>query len=65
MKKKLPEIRESLSELKELLKAEEDSRKQQHLQALYLLKSQPAETRKQVTQRPGVHRDTVGRWLAS
>jgi len=73
MKKNLPEIHESACEVKELLKAEKDSRKKHHLprfpasplQALSLLKSQLAKTRKQVVQTMGVHRDTGGRWLAS
>jgi transposase len=35
------------------------------LQALYLLRSQQARTRRQVAYLLGVHRDTVGRWLAA
>jgi transposase len=64
MKTPLPPIRETPEELKALLSAEHDAQKHQRLQALYLLQTQQARTRRQVAHLLGVSRDTVGRWLA-
>src|SRR5215831_20980019 len=61
----LPPIHETPAELQRLLKAERDAQKQQRLQALYLLQTQQARTRRQVARLLGVNRDTVGRWLAA
>src|SRR5919198_1520224 len=65
MKTPIPPIHETPEELKALLTAERDAQKHQRLQALYLLRSQQARTRRQVAYLLGVHRDTVGRWLAA
>jgi transposase len=65
MKTPLPPIRETPEELKALLSAEHDAQKHQRLQALYLLQTQQARTRRQVAHLLGVSRDTVGRWLAA
>jgi transposase len=65
MKTPIPPIHETPAELQRLLKAERDAPKQQRLQALYLLRTQQARTRRQVARLLGVHRDTVGRWLAA
>lgn len=65
MKTPLPPIRETPEELKALLSAEHDAQKHQRLQALYLLQTQQARTRRQVAHQLGVSRDTVGRWLAA
>jgi transposase len=63
MKRPIPPIQETPEELKQLLSAEQDVQKHQRLQALYLLRTQQARTRRQVAHLLGVNRDTVGRWL--
>jgi DNA-binding transcriptional regulator LsrR (DeoR family) len=65
MKTPLPPIRETPEELKALLSAEHDAQNHQRVQALYLLQTQQARTRRQVAHLLGVSRDTVGRWLAA
>jgi transposase len=65
MKTPIPPIHETPAELKALLTAERDAQKHQRLQALYLLQTQQARTRRQVARLLGVNRDTVGRWLAA
>jgi transposase len=65
MKTPMPPIHETPEELKALLTAESDAQKYQRLQALYLLQTQQARTRRQVAHLLGVHRETVGRWLAA
>jgi transposase len=65
MKQPIPPIHETPAELNQLLAAERDAQKHQRLQALYLIQTQQAHTRRQVAQLLGVNRDTVGRWLAA
>ena len=61
----IPPIHETAAAVQQLLKAERDAQKQRRLQALYLLQTQQARTRRQVARLLGVNRDTVGRWLAA
>lgn len=63
MNKALPPIRESAAELKSRLRRETHAKKQQRLQALYLLQSGQARSRVQVAELLGVNRNTVGQWL--
>ena len=63
MKKALPEIQESVFELKQLLKAERKPRRRERLQMLYLFRTGQAKTRKSAAQMLSVHRTTVSRWL--
>jgi transposase len=65
MKTPIPPIHETAEELRRLLHAERDAQQQQRLQALYLLQTQQARTRRQVAQLLGVNRDAVGRWRAA
>ena len=65
MKTPIPPIHETLAELKALLTEERAARKPQRLQALSLLQTQQAHTRRQVARLLGVNRETVGRWLAA
>lgn len=65
MKRPIPPIHETPAEVQQLLRAERDAQKQQRLQALYLLQTQQARTRRQVARLLGVNRDTVGCWLAA
>jgi transposase len=65
MKMPMPPIHETPAAVQQLLKAERDAQKHQRLQALYLLQTHEARTRRQVARLLGVNRDTVGRWLAA
>jgi transposase len=64
MRKAIPPITEPVADLKQRLQHEHDSHKQLRLQMLYLLASQQAHERQEVAQLLGVHRNTIGRWLA-
>ena len=63
MNRKLPDITESATELKNRLRKEWVVYKQQRLMALYLLQSGKATNRQQVADLIGVNRKTVGHWL--
>lgn len=63
MNKELPKITESTEELKHMLRHENDSRKKQRLQSLYLLQTRQGSNRTEVAHLLGVNRNTVGRWL--
>jgi transposase len=65
MTQPIPPIHDTPAALNQLLTAARDAQKPQRLQALYLLQTQQAHTRRQVAQLLGVNRDTVGRWLAA
>lgn len=65
MYRALPTITETAEELKARLSAERHRQKRQRLHALYLLASGQARNRTQVAQLLGVHRETVGAWLAT
>jgi Homeodomain-like domain len=55
---------EDAATLKQRLQREHDGRKRPRLQMLYLLVSGQAHTRRDVAQLLGVHRNTIGHWLA-
>jgi transposase len=59
-----PYIREYVNELRQRLQHEHDGHKKPRLQMLYLLASGQAHSRQEVAQLLGVHRNTIGRWLA-
>ena len=62
---KPPQITESVSELKSLLRKTPVGYQKQRLTALYLFRSGQATTRKQAAALIGVHRKTIGHWLAT
>jgi transposase len=64
MRKALPVITEDVEHLKQCLQREHDGRKKSRLQMLYWLASGQAQTRQDVAQLLGVHRNTIGHWLA-
>jgi putative transposase len=64
MRHVLPVIGEDAETLKQRLQHERNSRKKSRLQMLYLLASGQAQTRRDVAQLMGVHRNTIGHWLA-
>jgi transposase len=59
-----PRIREDVNELRQHLQHEHDGHTKPRLQMLYLLASGQAHSRQKVAQLLGVHRNTIGRWLA-
>jgi transposase len=63
MKKALPEIRESIFELKQLLRTEKRSRRRERLRMLYLFRTGQAKTRKSAAQMLSVHRTTISHWV--
>ena len=65
MNKKVPEITESVKDLKVLLRKSKKKHETQRLTALYLLKSGEAKNRVQVAKRLGVDRMSVGQWLSA
>jgi transposase len=64
MRKAIPAITERAGELKQHLRHEQDGHKKPRLQMLYLLASGQAHSRQDVARLLGVHRNTIGRWLA-
>jgi transposase len=64
MRKVLPTITEDVETLKQHIRGERDGRKKPRLQMLYWLASGHAQTRQAVAQLLGVHRNTIGHWLA-
>jgi transposase len=64
MRKAMPRITDHADDLKHRLQREHDGHKKPRLQMLYLLASGQAQTRQDVAQLLGVHRNTIGRWLA-
>jgi transposase len=64
MRKPVPPIREDEAALKERLQREHDGHRKPRLQMLYLLVTQQAQDRQAVARLLGIHRNTVGRWLA-
>lgn len=64
MRNALPVMTEDVETLRQRLQREQDGRKKPRLQMLYLLASGQAQTRQAVAQLLGVHRNTIGHWLA-
>jgi len=64
MRTAIPPIHEDAATLKQRFKHEHHPAKRQRLQALYLLASQQADSRRTVAALLGVGRNAVGRWLA-
>ena len=63
MNRKVPDITESVEDLKVLLRQSQKKHEIQRLSALYLLKSGAAKNRKQVAGLLSVDRMSVGNWL--
>jgi transposase len=63
MNKKLPEVKESVEELKELRRKETNPVLLQRIQAVYLIASGQAGRKTKIAQLLGVGRSAVGRWL--
>jgi hypothetical protein len=65
MRKALPVSTETVEHLKQRLQREPDGRKKPRLQRLYLLAGRQAQTRLEVAQWLGVHRNTISHWRTS
>jgi transposase len=65
MRKVLPVMTADVETLKQRLQRALEGRKQPRLQRRYRLASGQAHTRRDVAQLLGVHRHTIGHWLAS
>jgi transposase len=64
MRNPVPPIREDEAALKERLHREHDGHRKPRVQMLYLLVTQQAQDRQDVARLLGIHRHTIGRWLA-
>ncbi len=65
MRTALPPMTDPTDELKHRLQREHDGHTKPRLQMRYLLASGPAHTRQDVAHWLGVHRQPIGRWLAT
>lgn len=63
MNKGMPWIVETSEELRKLMGSEKDERNRTRLEALLLLQTGQARTRKEIAARLGVNRETVGDWI--
>jgi transposase len=64
MRHAIPPITELAAALQQRLQREQDRQKKSRLQMRYLLASRQAHERQEVARLLGVHRHTIGRWLA-
>jgi transposase len=64
MNKALPKIKETAEEIREMLKEETQVKKQNRLQALYLIVKKEAKSRSRVAQMLGFNRNSISDWLA-
>jgi transposase len=63
MRKKMPTITESADALHQRMKQEQDPKKRQRLQALYIAASGRAHHRQEIAALLGVHRHSVAAWF--
>lgn len=63
MNKALPKIKESAEEIRDLLKNESQVKKQNRLQALYLIVNKQAKSRTKIAQILGFNRNSISDWL--
>ena len=64
MNKKVPEITESVEDLKSLMNTTKDTTKKDKIRPLYLLKSGETKTRVDVARLLGMNRKSIGQWLS-
>lgn len=64
MNKALPKVKETAEELRETLKTERNSKRQNRLQALYLIVTGQARSRGKVSRMLGKNRNTISDWLS-
>lgn len=64
MNKALPKVKETKEKLRELLRQESDGKKQNRLQALYLIVAGQAKSRGKVAEMLGKNRNTISAWMS-
>ena len=64
MNKALPKIRERVEELREKLKSESQVKRQNRLQAVYLIATKQAKSRGEVSRMLGFNRNTISAWFS-
>ncbi|MBA4182862.1 MAG: helix-turn-helix domain-containing protein [Acidobacteria bacterium] len=64
MNKALPKIKETEEEIREMLKSEHRVKRQNRLQALYLIASKQARSRSTVSKMLGFNRNTISEWFS-
>jgi len=63
MNKALPNIKEDIAQLQQMLKTEKDARLKERIFALYLIKTKQAKNRTIVAKMLAKYRTTIGDWL--
>jgi transposase len=63
MNKAIPKIKETEEEIRDLLKSETQVKRQNRLQALYLIVTKQAKSRNSVSKMLGVNRNTISDWF--
>jgi len=64
MNKAVPKIKETAEEVREMLKNEPQVKKQNRLQALYLIVTKQAKSRSKIAKMLGFNRNTISEWFA-
>ncbi len=64
MNKALPKIKENEEEIRELLKSSQGVKRQNRLQALYLIVTKQAKSRNRVSKMLGFNRNTISEWFS-
>ncbi len=64
MNKALPKIKENEEEIRELLKSSQRVKRQNRLQALYLIVTKQAKSRNRVSKMLGFNRNTISEWFS-
>ena len=63
MNKAIPKIKETEEEIREMLKSEHQAKRQNRLQALYLIVTGQAKSRSKVSKMLGCNRNTISEWF--
>ncbi len=63
MNKAIPKIKETEEEIREMLKSEHQVKKQNRLQALYVILTKQAKSRSTVAKMLGFNRNTISEWF--
>ena len=64
MRQPLPEIRESLESLQELLAKTKDAKRKRRIHLLVLIRAGEVSTREAAAAHLGMHRNSIGAWLS-
>ena len=64
MNKAVPKIKETEEEIREMLKSEPQVKRQNRLQALYLIVTKQAKSRSKVGEMLGFNRNTISEWFS-